>query len=162
MTINIRQAHVADADQLAKLRWEHAFYYEDKPGPDERLEDFTVAFRPFIEQILTGGKWAIWVAEEDGILVSQMYVQRIDKVPRPGRFGKQYGYITNVYTLPEYRNNGIGTRLLRRVIAWAGEIELELLIVWPSKASREFYQRQGFAPNLGLFERGIDNEFSTY
>ena len=157
MTVNIRQAHASDADQLAKLRWDFSFYYDEKPGPDERFEDFVVSFRPFVAQSLSSGHWSIWVAEENGMLVSQMYVQRIDKVPRPGRFGKQYGYITNVYTLPEYRNNGIGTRLLRRVIAWAGEIDLELLIVWPSKDSREFYQRQGFASNPGLYELGIED-----
>ena len=157
MTVTIRQAHVADADQLAKLRWDFSFYYEEKPSVDERFQDFVVSFRSFITQALSSGKWAIWVAEEDGTLVSQMYVQRIDKVPRPGRFGKQYGYITNVYTLPEYRNKGIGTRLLRRVIAWAEEIALELLICWPSKDSREFYQRQGFTSNPGLYELGIED-----
>ena len=54
------------------------------------------------------------------------------------------GYLTNVYVLPDRRNQGVGARILAEVKGWAKEAGLELLIVWPSDKSRAFYRRAGF------------------
>jgi GNAT superfamily N-acetyltransferase len=88
----------------------------------------------------------VWVAEREGRLVSQIWVQVIHKVPRPGRFEghNRYGYVTNVYTEPDLRGQGIGGRLLERVVQWAREQRLEFLVVWPSEESVRFYERGGF------------------
>ena len=48
--------------------------------------------------------------------------------------------------LPAYRGQGIGSRLLAQVKAWAREQDLEFLILWPAEESIPFYERAGFAP----------------
>ena len=108
----------------------------------------TVAFRRhcevFLSEVLGSGRWALWVAQSDGRIVPNAFVQVVPKVPRPGRFDDAIGYVTNVYVEPKERGHGVGTELLRHVGAWARERDLELLIVWPSERSRTLYARAGF------------------
>ncbi|HGJ5884485.1 GNAT family N-acetyltransferase [Arsenophonus sp.] len=66
------------------------------------------------------------------------------KIPNPNDMNGHWGYLTNVYTLPKYRNKGVGTALLSVAYRWAKHEELELLVVWPSDKSYSFYERTGF------------------
>jgi GNAT superfamily N-acetyltransferase len=80
----------------------------------------------------------------DGDIASQVFVQRITKVPKPSKLHDAFGYVSNVYTKPAYRGQGIGSNLLARVKTWAKEQDFEFLIAWPSEASVRFYERAGF------------------
>ena len=156
-TIAIRPAVPGDAGELARLRWD--FSPEEVQASGQSFADFAQGFEYFLKEALSLGRWRIWVAERDGSLIANTYVQVVAKVPRPGRFDSRYGYITNVYTEPAARGSGIGTRLLRQVIAWSREQGLQFLIVWPSDASIGFYERCGFvrsaeALELHLLEEG--------
>jgi GNAT superfamily N-acetyltransferase len=143
MDLTIRRATAADVPALAELR--HAFTFED-PEPSVELRDgFEDAFEEVVGAGITNGRWAVWVAEADGEIVSHVFVGLIDKIPRPIRQDRWLGYVTNVYTRPEHRGRGIGAALLGRVTSWAAEQHVELLVVWPSEESVEFYERAGFS-----------------
>lgn len=141
----IRQADLSDAAELARLRWD--FSPEEVASASQSFAEFTEDFAAWLGDALTGGNWVIWVGECENRLVGNVYVQAIAKVPRPGRFEACYGYVTNVYLEPDFRNRGIGTQLLMAAIDRARKDELELLIVWPSEESVEYYKRAGFAPS---------------
>ena len=94
----------------------------------------------------------ILVAQEETQIVSHISIQRIPKVPKPNRIDDALGYVTNVYTRPAYRGQGIGTRLMAHVLAWAQEQDLESLIVWPSETSVGFYERAGFRGSPDMLE----------
>ncbi len=72
----------------------------------------------------------------------------INKIPRPNNIIDQMGYLTNVFTLPEYRNNKFGHSLITYVIGWAKTNNLEIIIVWPSELSESFYTKLGFASQV--------------
>jgi predicted GNAT family acetyltransferase len=41
-----------------------------------------------------------------------MYLHLIHKVPRPGKSpDPRFGWVTNVYTHPDFRNQGLGTQI---------------------------------------------------
>jgi GNAT superfamily N-acetyltransferase len=141
--IEYRLATQADLEQLAGLRWD--FRLEEAPGtPVNDRATFMPACVAFLRQGLSSGTWAYWIALDARLIVAQIFVQRIAKVPKPNRLADAFGYVTNVYTRPAYRNQGIGSQLLAQVIAWAGEQDLENLVVWPSERSIPFYARAGF------------------
>ena len=143
-----RPATMEDSAALAELRWD--FHLEDYPGsaaPTERPL-FIEACTLWIRHRLALGTWTVWVAEDraTGVIVSQVFVDLVDKVPRPGRLIDQYGYATNVYTRPEWRSRGVGSRLMEWVKWWALGAGLEFLVLWPAETAREFYARLGFVP----------------
>ncbi|MEC1375818.1 GNAT family N-acetyltransferase [Heyndrickxia oleronia] len=143
--MEIRLAEEKDIDQLIKMRWDFTIEedYENKIQPSA-FEDFKQECRTFLEKYLDGDQWFIWIAEDEGIIVSHIYIEIIQKVPRPGRITKPFAYMTNVYTVKEYRNKGIGSRLLSRINEWVKENNYEFVIVWPSDDSVNFYQKNGY------------------
>ncbi len=142
MTIIIREALERDIDQLIRMRWD--FTWENRTETTVRFEDFVQECRAFLIDAVQSDRWKIWVAEAEGKVVSHVYVQLIDKVPRPGRVTHPFGYVTNVYTLPEYRSRGIGGKVMEAVKLRAQASELEFLIVWPAEESIPFYRKTGF------------------
>jgi GNAT superfamily N-acetyltransferase len=141
--IEYRQAVEADFEQLAELRWD--FRAEHKPEEQEMpREEFLTLCEDFYRQAFASGRWAGWVAVEDGIILSQFFIERVDRVPTPRRPRGHIGYVTNVYTRPQRRCQGIGGELARRAIAWAKAEGLDRLFLWPSQRSPAFYERAGF------------------
>ena len=143
--ITFRLADPRDALQLADFRWR--LKSDDSPDFSMTERDvFVSAFVAFTES--ASGRqdepFFHWVAELEGRLIAVMSVRKVLKVPSPERLDGCWGYLTNCYTLPDYRNRGIGTNLLSSIKEWAKGQELELLVVWPSDRSYAFDERSGF------------------
>jgi GNAT superfamily N-acetyltransferase len=150
MTI-YRMATEADVDDLALMRWD--FRLEEAPGATRHdRATFLEACAAFLRQGLAEQRWTYWVAQQDSQIISHIYIQRVPKVPKPNRLDDALGYVTNVYTRPAYRGQGIGTQLMTHVLAWAREQDLESLIVWPSETSVRFYARAGFQGSSDMLE----------
>ena len=152
----IRQATWDDAAELARMRWD--FSPDEVALAEQTFSEWSVEFARFFASALAGGQWTVWVAEAGSRLIANIWVYRVPKVPRPGKFGKAWGYVTNVYADPAIRGAGIGSALMQNVIAWAQEQGLELLLVWPSEESRSFYARAGFAPSTENMELPLEDE----
>ena len=67
-----------------------------------------------------------------------------DRMPSPGREASRWGYLANLFVLPSSRNAGLGTRLLRALLAAAVEERLVRVVLSPSEASIPLYRRVGF------------------
>ena len=134
-------AEAADADELARMRWD---FTVELHHADEDPEDFAARFGIALGDFMASGRWTIWVAEASGRLVGTLWVERVDKVPRPYERPEHWGYVTNVYVAPEHRNAGLGRRMLDAALEEATASNWELLILWPSELSGAFYARAGF------------------
>ncbi|MWC30538.1 GNAT family N-acetyltransferase [Paenibacillus sp. MMS18-CY102] len=140
----VRLATLEDVAQLVQMRWD--FTAEERKESAVTFEQFEKVCKEFLVKAIRSGDWFIWVAEIDGALVSHMYLQLIHKVPRPGQSPDPYfGYVTNVYTRPAYRNQGIGSTIHAALEQWSKEHAVEFIILWPSKDSVKFYARNGFS-----------------
>ena len=137
----IRRAGLADTDQLVVLRREFAL--EDSEAVER--PDYERDCRAFLLDAIGGDRWQIWLAEIDGRIVSHVYVALVDKVPRPLREHRRIAYLTNVYTRPEFRGRGMGSRLLKEAQEAARAADVEVMLVWPSEESIDFYRRHGFS-----------------
>lgn len=142
-TIIYRMANARDIPDLARLRWE--FDREDHETPPAvSYEEFLSHCGGFLQRGLDDETWTYWIAEADGEIVSHIFVHVFHPVPRPTRLIDFYGYMTNVYTRPAYRNQGIGSALMQHVLDWAKAQKIAFFIVSPSERSVPFYQRAGF------------------
>ncbi|MFA1822931.1 GNAT family N-acetyltransferase [Virgibacillus oceani] len=106
----------------------------DKSKKSESYEDFEKECRIFLEDALNSSQWHIWVAENKEKITSQ-----------PGRITHPFAYMTNVYTIPEYRNGGVGSKLLTSIHKWIKENKYEFVIVWPSDEAVNYYKKNGYA-----------------
>jgi GNAT superfamily N-acetyltransferase len=143
--LRIRLAEIKDIEQLIQMRWDFTFEDEAFGKKDCEYSQFQNECQPFLlNAINSSSNWFIWVAEVEGKIVSHIYVELIQKVPRPGRITYPFAYMTNVYTVKGYRGNGIGSKLISTVNEWAKEQNYEFIIVWPSDGSIDFYRRNGY------------------
>ena len=138
-----RIAQVADLEQLARMRWDHWL----EGGKDPAKQDKEAFVRHVSETFVTrlNADWFIWCAVDDDEILGHVYVQQVHKVPKPSAPEDSFGYVSNVYTRPQYRNQGIGTQLMEHVKRWAAELDLEFLLLWPSESSIPFWNRAGFS-----------------
>ena len=140
--ITFRLAEKPDLEQLARTRWE--YWVEDGSDPAKQSEDsfiegFVGAFAASLNR-----DWFVWLAIDDDLILSHVYIQRMQKVPKPSAPVDAFGYVTNVYTRPPHRSKGIGSKLMSHVKAWALEMDLEFLVLWPSEPSIPFWNRTNF------------------
>lgn len=141
--MNIRLAQTNDIKQLIKMRWDFTIEY-DENKEKESYDDFEKECQSFLENALNSSQWFIWVAEENEKVISHIYIEVIQKVPRPGRTTFPFAFMTNVYTVPEYRNKGVGSKLLGSINKWVKENNYEFVIVWPSEESINYYKKNGY------------------
>lgn len=141
--MKIRLAEAKDLKQLIKMRWNFTIE-DDESKRNESFDEFETECQGFLEHALKSRQWFIWVVEENGKIVSHIYIELIQKVPRPGRITHPFAYMTNVYTVPEYRNKGIGSKLLRTINHWIKENNYEFVIVWPSDEAIPYYKKNGY------------------
>ena len=144
-------ATTQDVPQLAQLRWD----FRNETGEEKPVvshDEFLRKCDDFLVRGLKSGFQTYWVAEHESEIVAQIFVHRIDLVPRPCKVQDQFGYITNNYTKPAYRNQGIGSQLMEHVIQWARGEDFELLIVYPSDKAVPFYERAGFKAENDVME----------
>ena len=127
----LRTATERDSSELARLRWD--FSPDEVQASGQTYADFTTKFGVFLAQALASGMWVVWVAEQMGRLIGNIYVDAVS------------------------RGQGIGTALLKQVIAWAGEQNLEFLIVWLAEDSINYYERCGFTPVSDAMQLFLDN-----
>jgi GNAT superfamily N-acetyltransferase len=141
--VKIRLAEANDIKQLIKMRWDTTIEF-DESKKDESYEEFELECQGFLENALNSGQWFIWIAEDKEKIVSHIYIELIQKVPRPGRITHPFAYMTNVYTIPEYRNEGVGSKLLSSINKWIKENKYEFVIVWPGDESIKYYKKNGY------------------
>ena len=139
-----RIAEDADLPALARLRW--ALKTEDQqPSEGEAFAGFASAFAHHERERRGAGEIVHWIAALEGAPVAAMSVALVRKLPAPDRSDARWGYLTNCYVVPRYRNAGLGAGLLQAIQFWAKAEALEFLIVWPSARAASFYQRGGFS-----------------
>ena len=147
----IREAHAADVDELARLRWQMT---DEDGNVSEPLDEFRPRFAEAFGRFSVSRSWTVFVAEDDadGRLIGCLWLKRIERVPRPNRDAVVMGYVTNVYVEPAARNRGLGSRLLAAARELAGRERLAQLFVWPSDDAVSLYRRAGYALSRELHE----------
>lgn len=151
--MNIRCGEKKDYLQLAEMKWLHMedddiSYNEDNlKGIDK--DRFIYDFTAFLE---SDNNYKIFIAEEKDVIISAMYLCIIPKLPKPNRDSTSIAYLTSVFTRKDYRNQNVGTKLITYIKEYAYEKKCELLFVWPSEKSVDWYCRNGFSSDNEILE----------
>lgn len=141
--IKIRKSTITELPALAELRWALCSDDEETELPVDKAH-FTEQFLKRERELEVMGNLINFVAEKDAELIGVISLILVNKIPSPYEINGCWGYVTNVYVRPAYRNNGVGKKLLSFVKDQAVAEKCELLVVWPSDRSYPFYKRAGF------------------
>ncbi len=157
--MDIRFAEEKDYRQLAEMKWIHCGEddndYNEHNLDGVEKQDFINEFIVFLRE---HREYKIFTAEQAGIILSAMFVYIIPKTPKPNGHAKYIAYLTNVFTLREYRNKGIGTALLSKVKDHLTEIQCELVFAFPAENSVHWYERNGFYNKNEIFQCDLMEE----
>lgn len=151
--MNIRFGEEKDFLRLAEMKWLHGME-DDVDYNEHNLEGVNKQrfISEFVEFLKSNKDYKIFVAEDNDAVVSAMFIHLIPKIPKPNGQAKYIAYLTNVFTIKEYRNKKIGTELLSYIKKYLSEQKCELLFAWPSEKSVDWYTRNEFSEDNEIFE----------
>ena len=157
--MELRLAKEQDYVQLAEMKWLHG-EEDDRDYGEKNLAgaDKNVFTEEFVRFLKEHEDYLIFIADDGAVVASAMFVYMIPKVPKQNGKAKYIAYLTNVYTRKEYRNQRIGTELLTYIKEYLAQKKCELLFVWPSEKSMDWYERNGFCRENEIFECGLTQE----
>lgn len=145
----IRAADGEDAWTLAQLRFR---FRTELSEPVETEKGFVARCAEWMRDVIDmSSSWKCWVAEQPSGIVGNLWLQVMEKLPNPVSEPEHHAYITNVYVLPDYRNDGVGGLLMDAALEWCRNSEIDAVFLWPSDRSRSFYMRYGFSVRDDLF-----------
>ena len=85
-----------------------------------------------------------WVAEEDGKIVGTAAILLFEFPPAFTNPSGIKGYITNMYTAPEYRGQGLASELLKKVLDEARSRSVKNILLAASDMGKPVYKKVGF------------------
>ena len=153
--IEIRSATSADAGALAELRWE--FRTENRVAAESHAAFVKRCAVWMRGELATSRAWRAWVAVADGVIVGQVWMHAISKVPNPVAETERHAYLSNLYVKPSSRG-GTGTRLLEAAMVWARANGVDRIVLWPSRRSVTLYLRNGFSHGGEVMELKVKSE----
>lgn len=147
--IQIRPATIADARNLAELRWD--FRSVQNPAVESH-DAFVRRCTAWMRRELQEGRaWKAWVAVEGHQVVGQVWLHTVQKIPNPVAEREQLAYVSNLYVKPAARG-GTGTRLLAAALDSCRANQIDRIVLWPSKRSVTLYLGQGFSHGGDVME----------
>jgi GNAT superfamily N-acetyltransferase len=99
----------------------------------------------------------IWVAESDGKAVATGAVSIWDKLPTgQGKDNRsKIGYVSNMYTRPEYRKKGIAGSIVQHILQFMKDEGISKTMLHALEDGKGIYRKSGFATNENFMEMKI-------
>lgn len=142
----IRRATAEDIDDVVNLRI--AFLREvqsDAGEPGRAIIDLT---RQYVMDKLPGDEFLVWFAEECGHIIGISGLLFFQRPPTFQNISTLYAYIINVYTMPEWRGNGVATALVEHIIEYVKSTPAKRISLHASEMARSVYERLGFVASF--------------
>ena len=141
--IEIRRATAADVELLTELRMEMRRERETVPLTIPEAF-FETAVREFFARTVADGSFVSFLAFCDGEAAACSGLSIQDLPPSYSEPNGRRGYITNMYTRPQWRGLGLATRLVEEIVRTCRERGCDSVDLNASPAGRAVYLKAGF------------------
>ena len=131
-----RKAMTTDIPQLIKFR-KILLGHEDNSSMDE-------AFRSYFESSLSDKSLVAWVADDDGEVVSAVCFCKCRFAPRYDNPSGWVAYMTNVFTIPNYRRKGLVSKLVSEAVEDLKTQGISRILLHSSDMAKPMYESLGF------------------
>ena len=143
MMITIREISNRDIPQLVNMRLRMLDETTDETLP----EGLDKQIRRFIRRHMEDGTCRGVVAEQGGKVVADAVIYLFETMPDEINIMGRTAMLYNVYTLPEFRGQGIMAKMLPEVIRLAKEAGAVELKMTAAPKAIPLYERMGFHVN---------------
>lgn len=155
--LEYRKANLDDISELVKLK----IYLLDELNPYEdknRLDTLKTELEKFFIEHLETNEFISFLAEYKNEVISTSSLILWKIPPRYDCLHGRYGYISNMYTIPKFRRNGISTELLKILIAEAKRLSVDILNLHATKDGINMYRKFGFKEPIDIeIELNLNN-----
>jgi GNAT superfamily N-acetyltransferase len=145
MTVEIRKAlsNKEDIEILTSLRMQMRAEREEVAAPED-LEKFREQIREYFESSLAKGSFTSFLLFEDGKIAacSGLCIER--HPPTYSDPAGYFGYITNMFTVKEFRGRGFAKLLLDEIRKEAISCRCGKLMLNASSMGKPLYEKYGF------------------
>jgi GNAT superfamily N-acetyltransferase len=142
--VRCRQATVADVEALAELRWQMSIEYQKG---DVSREQYIATYCETVRDPLAQGTYLAWLAEADGAPVACAVLIWWPMPPNIEELHRRRGYVSSVFTHPEYRRLGLARTLMEMLLASARDLGISKVLLNSSTMGRPLYLSMGFVMN---------------
>ncbi len=135
----IREANAGDIQGMVNNRID--FQHELGCQPDE---EFIRATREYFCGHMEDDSFICYIALKDDQIIASVIICLYDVIPTTANVSGKVGYVFNVYTLKEFRGQGLATGLLERSIKEAKSRGAGELFLEAQDAGKGVYEHLGF------------------
>jgi GNAT superfamily N-acetyltransferase len=139
----IRLATLDDVDALVSLR---LVFLEEvgslSSGADCR--ELGEAIRQYLMRKMPTGEFLAWVAESEGRIVATSGLTLFERPPNGANVAGLEAYLSNMYTVPDWRGKGVGTALVTAVINHVKGTRARRIWLHATEQGRPVYEKAGF------------------
>ena len=141
--ITIREISNKDIPQLVNMRLRML----EETTDEELPEGLDKQIRRFVRKHMEDGTCRGVVAEKKGKVVADAVIYLFETMPDEINIVGRTAMLYNVYTLPEYRGQGIMAKILPEVIRLARDAGAKELKMTAAQKASPLYERMGFHVN---------------
>jgi GNAT superfamily N-acetyltransferase len=147
----IRIATIDDIDNLVELRI-RLLNESNTNIENYDWNKYSQVLRKFYYEGLINGKVIAYLAEDNRKVVAISIMCFYNIIPLLYNLDGKMALLTDMYTIPAYRNKGLGMTLLNSIMEYAKTLGYKKVVLNAADSGRKLYKRYGF--------KDIDGEMS--
>jgi GNAT superfamily N-acetyltransferase len=139
----IRLATLDDVETLVSLRL--VFLKEvGSLSSEVDCRELGEAIRHYFVRKMPTGEFLAWVAESEGRIVATSGLTLFERPPNGANIAGLEAYLSNMYTVPDWRGRGVGTALVTAVIDHVKGTRARRIWLHATEQGRPVYEKAGF------------------
>jgi GNAT superfamily N-acetyltransferase len=141
--ITFRKAVLSDAEKLAEIRSVFLKELNNVLSEEDRMM-IEQANLTYFKKALSDRTFVSWIALDNEEIIATSGLSFSEVPPFFPITDGKVAYIMNMITFPEYRNQGIGTALFKRIVEEAKQLGYKKITLNTSEMGRPLYEKYGF------------------
>ncbi|MGC9780576.1 MAG: GNAT family N-acetyltransferase [Candidatus Heimdallarchaeota archaeon] len=144
MSFSLRLATKEDIPQLIELRIE--FLKEVQvDAPKDMMDVYREHLGEYLLKHMKNETFLAWLAEDENkTIIATSGLAIIEKPPQLWNLTGKETYIMNMYTKPKWRNQGIGSTLLEKLLEESKNRDIFQVYLYATPIGRALYEKYGF------------------
>jgi len=148
---SIRRAGPDDIEALTSMRLR---FLEEVGYAHEGVE---AAIKAYFQRTVASGQFVAWFAQTGDDVIGTSGLVFIEKPPHGNNLTGREAHIMNMYTLPEFRRQGVASALLDAMRQYARDAGVTCMRLHTTVGATRVYHGQGFRADRSEMVLHLDN-----